>query len=387
MTIEMFEKPLGMRDDFPLIAKQKAKLRKQGTELIERAGYELLQTPTLEYYETIGKISAISDDALFKLLDSQGKTLVLRPDMTSPIARVAASKLLREKMPIRLGYYSNVFRAQKREGGRPAEFEQMGVELIGDGSLYADAEVIGLAWDILQDLGIGSARIVIGHTRLLELILADFGLNAEQSEKVRELFVAKNGVGFEQLAKELSIPESKQSSFRKLMQATAVADWKTWINEENEEQQELYRDMQRLEELLERNGLGDAMTFDISFSSHMTYYTGLVFEFYGAGSGFPLGSGGRYDGLMEQFGLHVGATGFGLRVDRLLEAVSAEEPQQQHTLILFDEQSEQSSFDKAKEIRLSGKRVTLQYAPAVSALDAFSALFTEVIRGEELTNG
>ncbi|MGM0898738.1 MAG: ATP phosphoribosyltransferase regulatory subunit [Bacillota bacterium] len=387
MTIEMFEKPLGMRDDFPLIAKQKAKLRKQGTELIERAGYELLQTPTLEYYETIGKISAISDDALFKLLDSQGKTLVLRPDMTSPIARVAASKLLREKMPIRLGYYSNVFRAQKREGGRPAEFEQMGVELIGDGSLYADAEVIGLAWDILQDLGIGSARIVIGHTRLLELILADFGLNAEQSEKVRELFVAKNGVGFEQLAKELSIPESKQSSFRRLMQATAVADWKTWINEENEEQQELYRDMQRLEELLERNGLGDAMTFDISFSSHMTYYTGLVFEFYGAGSGFPLGSGGRYDGLMEQFGLHVGATGFGLRVDRLLEAVSAEEPQQQHTLILFDEQSEQSAFDKAKEIRLSGKRVTLQYAPAVKALDAFSALFTEVIRGEELTNG
>ncbi len=103
MTIEMFEKPLGMRDDFPLIAKQKADLRKQGTQLIERAGYELLQTPTLEYYETIGKISAISDDALFKLLDSQGKTLVLRPDMTSPIARVAASKLLREKMPIRLG--------------------------------------------------------------------------------------------------------------------------------------------------------------------------------------------------------------------------------------------------------------------------------------------
>ena len=209
MTIEMFEKPLGMRDDFPLIAKQKADLKKQGTQLIERAGYELLQTPTLEYYETIGKISAISDDALFKLLDSQGKTLVLRPDMTSPIARVAASKLLREKMPIRLGYYSNVFRAQKREGGRPAEFEQMGVELIGDDSLYADAEVISLAWDILKELGVGSARIVIGHTRLLELILADFGLDAEQSGKVRELFVAKNGVGVEQLAKELPIAEGQ----------------------------------------------------------------------------------------------------------------------------------------------------------------------------------
>ncbi|MFP3358630.1 ATP phosphoribosyltransferase regulatory subunit [Planococcus sp. SIMBA_143] len=387
MTIEMFEKPLGMRDDFPLIAKQKADLRKQGTQLIERAGYELLQTPTLEYYETIGKISAISDDALFKLLDSQGKTLVLRPDMTSPIARVAASKLLREKMPIRLGYYSNVFRAQKREGGRPAEFEQMGVELIGDDSLYADAEVISLAWDILKELGVGSARTVIGHTRLLELILADFGLDAEQSGKVRELFVAKNGVGVEQLAKELPIPEGKLASFLKLMQATTVADWKQWINEENEEQRELYRDMERLEQLLGRNGLGDAVTFDISFSSHMTYYTGLVFEFYGAGSGFPLGSGGRYDGLMEQFGLQVGATGFGLRVDRLLESVTPEKAEQPHTLILFDEQNEQDAFDKAQQLRNSGKRVTLQYAPAVKALEPFTALFTEVIRGEELHNG
>ncbi|MEZ0480209.1 ATP phosphoribosyltransferase regulatory subunit [Planococcus sp. SSTMD024] len=387
MTIEMFEKPLGMRDDFPLIAKQKANLRKQGTNLIERAGYELLQTPTLEYYETIGKISAISDDALFKLLDSQGKTLVLRPDMTSPIARVAASKLLREKMPIRLGYYSNVFRAQKREGGRPAEFEQMGVELIGDDSLYADAEVISLAWDILKELGVGSARIVIGHTRLLELILADFGLDAEESGKVRELFVAKNGVGVEQLAQELPIPEGKLASFLKLMQATTVADWKRWINEENEEQRELYRDMERLEGLLGRNGLGDAITFDISFSSHMTYYTGLVFEFYGAGSGFPLGSGGRYDGLMEQFGLQVGATGFGLRVDRLLESVTAKKAEQPHTLILFDEQSEQNAFDKAQQLRISGKRVTLQYAPAVKALAPFTALFTEVIRGEELRNG
>lgn len=387
MTIEMFEKPLGMRDDFPSIAKQKAQLRKRGTELIERAGYELLQTPTLEYYETIGKISAISDDALFKLLDSQGKTLVLRPDMTSPIARVAASKLLREKMPIRLGYYSNVFRAQKREGGRPAEFEQMGVELIGDSSLYADAEVISLAWDILQELGIRSGRIVIGHARLLELVLADFGLNAEQSENVQELFVAKNGVGFEQLAQQLPVAEDKQASFRKLMQATTVADWKPWINENNKEQQKLYNDMERLEKLLGQNGLGDAMTFDLSFSSHMTYYTGLVFEFYGAGSGFPLGSGGRYDGLLEQFGLQVGATGFGLRVDRLIETLPIEETQEDHTLILFEEQSEQIAFDKAKQLRTQGKRVTLQYAPAVKALEQFTALFTEVIKGEELRNG
>ncbi len=76
--------------------------------------------------------------------------MVLRPDMTGPIARVAASKLLKHDHPLRVGYAANVFRAQEREGGRPAEFEQVGVELIGDGTTSADAEVIALVIGALK---------------------------------------------------------------------------------------------------------------------------------------------------------------------------------------------------------------------------------------------
>lgn len=382
MTIQMFEKPLGMRDDFPFIAKKKAELRSNGTAIIQQAGYDLLQTPTLEYYETIGKISAIADNALFKLLDSQGETLVLRPDMTSPIARVAASKLLKEKMPVRLGYYSNVFRAQKREGGRPAEFEQMGVELIGDDSLYADAEVIILAWNVLKNLDIKSSRFVIGHTQLLQLILEDFGLDQEQIEKVHSAFVSKNSVGFESLAKQLPIEPSRLESFVGLMSTSTVEEWQQWIDPANTKQTSLFEGMKKLKTILERSGLADAVTYDLSFNSHMTYYTGLVFEVYGAGSGFPLGNGGRYDGLMKQFGLQVGATGFGLRVDRLLEIISADAEQENHTLILFDEPNEERAFDKAQKLRGEGVRVTLQFAPAVLAIDEFSALFSDVLRME-----
>lgn len=382
MTIQMFEKPLGMRDDFPFIAKKKAELRTNGTSIIQQAGYDLLQTPTLEYYETIGKISAIADNALFKLLDSQGETLVLRPDMTSPIARVAASKLLKEKMPVRLGYYSNVFRAQKREGGRPAEFEQMGVELIGDDSLYADAEVIILAWNILKNLDIESSRFVIGHTQLLQLILEDFGLDQQQIEQVRSAFVSKNSVGFESLVNQLPIEASSRESFIGLMSTSTVEEWQQWIDPHNAKQSSLFEDMKKLENILDRSGLADAVTYDLSFNSHMTYYTGLVFEVYAAGSGFPLGNGGRYDGLMKQFGLEVGATGFGLRVDRLLELISAVPEQQDHTLILFDEQNEEHAYDKAQKLREQGTRVTLQFAPAVMAIDEFSEHFSKVLRLE-----
>ncbi|MDN7247293.1 ATP phosphoribosyltransferase regulatory subunit [Planococcus shenhongbingii] len=387
MTIQMFEKPLGMRDDFPFIAKKKAELRAKGTSIMQGAGYDLLQTPTLEYYETIGKISAIPDNALFKLLDSQGETLVLRPDMTSPIARVAASKLLKEKMPVRLGYYSNVFRAQKREGGRPAEFEQMGVELIGDDSLYADAEVIILASNILNQLNVESGRVVIGHTQLLQLILKDFGLDDDQIEVVRAALVSKNGVRFEQLANELIGDTEKAASFKQLIITSSLEDWKPYIDFSNSEQTAFYEEMLKLQTIIQRNGLAEAITYDLSFTSHMTYYTGLVFEIYGAGSGFPLGNGGRYDGLMKQFGLHVGATGFGLRVDRLLEVMPPDKEEEQHILILFDEASEEQAHEQAQQLRESGARATLQYAPAVHALEEFTALFSEVRRLEGAKNG
>lgn len=387
MTIEMFEKPLGMRDDFPFIAKKKAELRATGTMIMEQAGYDLLQTPTLEYYETIGKISAIPDNALFKLLDSQGETLVLRPDMTSPIARVAASKLLKEKMPARLGYYSNVFRAQKREGGRPAEFEQMGVELIGDDSLYADAEVIILASTILKELKVESGRVVIGHTQLLQSILMDFGLDGEQIDKVRAELVSKNSVGYELLAEQLPLDPSQTESFKSLIATSTLEQWREWIDFENEQQAALYKDMLKLEKIINRSGLSENVTYDLTFISHMTYYTGMVFEFYAAGSGFSLGNGGRYDGLMNQFGLQIGATGFGLRVDRLLEVISPDKEQEPHTLILFEEQTEEQAHHLAQQLRSSGTRVTLQYGAAVHALDEFCALFTDVRRLEGETNG
>lgn len=387
MLIQMFEKPLGMRDDFPSIVKRKSKLSAMGIQIMEQSGYEMLQTPSLEYYETIGKISAIADNQLFKLLDNQGQTLVLRPDMTSPIARVAASKLLKEKMPVRLGYYSNVFRAQLREGGRPAEFEQMGVELIGDESLYADAEVILLATEILRKLRVESGRIVIGHTQLLQQVLRGYGFDEPMIEKLRSEMVAKNKVAFESLVDSLSIAPEAKISLKKLMNATKLEDWKSWIDESDEIQRSLIEDMFKLKAILDRNGLEEFVTYDLSFTSHMTYYTGMVFEIYGEGSGFPLGNGGRYDGLMKQFGLHVGATGFGLRVDRLLEAMPAEENRNEQVLILFNEENEEKAQAEAKKMRETGLHVTLQFAPAVKAQNEFSSLFSKVIRLDGEENG
>jgi len=87
----MFEKPIGMRDTLPHIYETKKKIKDQIGREFKLAGYQFIETPALEYYETVGTASAILDQQLFKLLDQQGHTLVLRPDMTTPIARMAAS--------------------------------------------------------------------------------------------------------------------------------------------------------------------------------------------------------------------------------------------------------------------------------------------------------
>lgn len=88
----MFEKPYGMRDSLPGLYETKKRVRHSLTEVMNGWGYRLMETPTLEFYDTVGVQSAITDTQLFKLLDQNGQTLVLRPDMTGPIARVAASK-------------------------------------------------------------------------------------------------------------------------------------------------------------------------------------------------------------------------------------------------------------------------------------------------------
>ena len=169
--IQMFEKPLGMRDSFPEVNEQKEYIRSTARDFIRNKGYDFIKTPSVEYFETIGKASAIDESSLFKLVDNQGEMLVLRPDMTTPIARIAASKLLKEKNPLRLAYYADVFRAQQREGGRPAEFEQLGLELIGDFSAYGDSEIIHAAVELLKALGVESFRITIGHAGILTAIL------------------------------------------------------------------------------------------------------------------------------------------------------------------------------------------------------------------------
>ncbi|MGG0655147.1 ATP phosphoribosyltransferase regulatory subunit [Rummeliibacillus pycnus] len=377
--IRKFEKPLGMRDTFPNIFEKKEVIRQTGREFLRLRGFDFIQTPTLEYYDTVGKASAIVDPSLFKLVDSQGNTLVLRPDMTTPIARVATSKLLKEKIPLRLSYFANVFRAQQLEGGRPAEFEQMGIEIIGDSSVYADAEVILTAIHLLKALGVEEFKLTIGNAGILNAIIKKNVQNEKQFAELHSLLVYKNVVGFEEAVVSYNLPtENEQTLLSFIEDASEMKSIREISKYVYEKDAFIY--MEQLASILEIADATSYIAFDFTLTSHMNYYTGMLFEVFATGSGFPLGNGGRYDGLLKEFGTEVGAIGFGLRVDHLLEVVSRKVNDTAEVLVLFVAPQLAEALYTAEKLRAQGKRTTLQSMEGLENLAAFETHFEEIVR-------
>lgn len=361
--IQKFEKPLGMRDTLPRQFTQQQYIRSKAMQYVEQFGYDFIQTPSLEYFETIGKLSSLDESALFKLVDNQGEMLVLRPDLTAPIARVAASKLLKEKNPLRLAYSSTVFRAQQQEGGRPAEFEQFGLELLGDTSEMADAEVISIAAGLLRSLELSGFRLTIGHSAFIDQVIQTLIEGEVEQSQVRTALLERNFVGIDAWAKESTQSQKFMTFFNKAIQGQSLQQLIAAFPElDTDVSKRFVALIQTLEQMTE---LQDVVQIDPLLVSHMHYYSGMVFEVYSEGSGFPLGSGGRYDGLVKEFGADVGATGFSLRLDRLIEVVGLQEASAKRHLIYTDQAGYGNSLQKAAELRSQGQNVTVQMKSTV----------------------
>ncbi|WP_078414265.1 ATP phosphoribosyltransferase regulatory subunit [Priestia abyssalis] len=376
----MFEKPLGMRDTLPVLFERKKQAREKLAAEIGEWGYQYMATPTLEYYETVGNTSAILDQQLFKLLDKEGHTLVLRPDMTSPIARVAASKLL-NRIPLRLAYEANVFRAQQNEGGRPAEFEQVGVELIGDGTISGDAEVIALMIHALKRAGLSSFKVAIGHIGYLNSLFLEIVGNEERADMLRRFLYEKDYVGYRNHVNKLGLSSIDK---QRLLQLLSLRGNETKIVEaidlvENEAGREAARELQQLWTILESYGVTNEIKVDFNLVSHMSYYTGILFEVFAENVGFHIGNGGRYDQLLEKFENSTPATGFGIQLDRLIEALNGKgyDPQAA-SCILFSQERLQEALQLAKQKRSAGERVVLQDVAGVQNIDSFTSTFADV---------
>lgn len=355
-----FEKPTGVKDYVPEAVERLRSIEFRVLDCMKRWGYRQIITPTLEFYDTVGVASATTDKKLFKLLDQNGRTLVLRSDMTAPIARVVSSLLKDEPLPLRLCYHSNVFRAFAEEAGKESEFFQTGVELVGDASAEADAEMMALAVAALQAAGIRDFKLAFGHlgflNGLFEELLPD---RPEEQEVLKECLMNRDYVGYRRSLAEIGLPELSSGKLVSILQIQGGASALDVARKltRSAEAQAAVDHLRLMLEVLAAYGMKDYAIIDLTMVGNFSYYTGMIFEGYASGLGFPVVSGGRYDNLLGQFGRPAPATGFALKTNRMLELTADSMGEPERMVIAYRQEERAAALAKAMELRAAGSFV------------------------------
>ncbi|WP_082063231.1 ATP phosphoribosyltransferase regulatory subunit [Paenibacillus sp. IHBB 10380] len=356
-----FEKPVGVRDYLPYAVKKLRSIERNVLDCMEAWGYRQIMTPTMEYYDTVGVASSTSDRKLFKLLNNRGTTLVLRSDMTAPIARVVSSLLKEEPLPLRLSYHANVFRTIEEEAGREAEFFQTGVELVGDDSPEADAEIVALAIESLKAAGVTSFKIAMGHVGFLHGLFQEVVPDQDDAqEALKEGLLRRDYVGFRNTILELDLPNAQKNildGIVRLRGGKEICDQAFQLSGNTLAQSSIVH-LCKVWEVLEAYGVSEHVLIDLTMIGDFSYYTGMTFEGYASELGFPVCSGGRYDNLLQQFGRSIPATGFALKTNRILDGVQGKhELEVLPVLVQYDALQRAEGLAEATRLRASGYTV------------------------------
>lgn len=306
--------PEGTRDRLFAECRDRRGVQAALTALFRRRGYAEVSTPEVEYYDLfLQSGNPMPQEAMLKLIDRSGRILVMRPDCTAPIARVAATKLKALPLPQRLYYDQTVFRSRPEHRGGSSEIAQCGVELLGAAGGKADLEMVALAVDALRACGVEQFHIELGHAGFFRSLAARMEMDGETVERMRQLIEGKNFAALNDLLEPYR-GQPACAALRKLSRLFGGVE----VLEEAEalagEDAALHY-LRTLYQSLEAAGYGAFLRFDLGLVHQIDYYTGVVFRGYVEGAGDAVLSGGRYDGLVASFGRSAPATGFAIDVD------------------------------------------------------------------------
>ena len=316
--------PTGMQDTLPGECARKRRLEQEVRRLFALSGYQEVETPILEYYDALDDPTyGYRPEHVWKTFDSRGRVLALRPDSTIPSVRLAAGRLREEALPLRLCYVQSANRYVSDSLSLLCEETQAGVELMGESSPMADAEVIALAIDALRGAGLKDFQIELGQAGFFDGFMQEAGLTPEQSAVLRELTEQKNTLGMQLYLEKLDV---HQDVARRLMRLPRLYGGTEVLDEaEALTAHPLCRgaiaSLRSIIGYLTEYGCAQYLTIDLGMVHQANYYSGTIFRGMTADLGQPLLSGGRYDGLPARFGRALPATGFALSLKLLLMAL------------------------------------------------------------------
>lgn len=281
-------------------------------------GFHEVLTPGIEFYDLFSEsISGIPMESMFKMSDSKGRLMVMRPDSTLPIARMVTTRLKNERHPIRLYYNQRVYRYNPGLTGRSNEVMQTGIELIGAKGKRSDIETITIAIEALSRC-VPDFRIEIGHAAFFKALIHKLPVSDEEREEIGFFIESKNYSALNTALDSLEQTKAVQT-IRKLpglFGGIEVLDEANKLCDDEEALKtleyvrEIYTDLLKL-------GLGEKLIIDLGLVQRNDYYSDIVFSGYVEGSGEPVLIGGRYDKLLDSFEAPAPAIGFGINVDAL----------------------------------------------------------------------
>jgi ATP phosphoribosyltransferase len=318
-------RPGGFGDWLPGPAASRRALTGTLLDTFAAAGYQLIDTPVAEYADTVERgVGADAQNELFRFMDADGSMLALVGERTVSVARTVATQLRRGPFPLRLSYAGPVVRNRALLGGRRREAMQAGCELVGDGGLEADAECIALAVGALDAAGVPGIQVDIGHAGFLPSLLAGAGLDETVRERVGRALADRDLVAVEEALAGTSVGAAEHEL---LLRFPALRGDRELLDSaraglRGEATLFAIEELGRLWDLLHARHLDERIHIDLGAVRDWDYYTGPTFELFSGDLGFPLGSGGRYDTLLERFGLAQPATGFVVHVDRCHDVLS-----------------------------------------------------------------
>ena len=325
-----------------LIFEECISLRKVQSDLsglFNNMGYSEVITPGIEFFDVFNKPSStMAQETLYKLCDTKGRLITMRPDSTIPIARMVATRLRDFSLPLRLYYNQSIFSISPSLTGRKNEFVQAGIELIGSSSKKADIEVLSIALKALSDFDAENFRLEIGDIGYFTELVSNLDVDSTVREEIRRLIEVKNYTALNDLLDSIGNNEITKAlkQLPRLFGGEEVFEKASKLFSDEKIDKILF-DLKNIYNELNLGGFAGKITVDFGIVNRTNYYTGLVFRGYIRGYGDSVLSGGRYDKLMAEFGADIPAIGFGINVDAIssISRKSVKSPQTKTADILL----------------------------------------------------
>lgn len=365
--------PSGVQYFFDDEVRLRRAIERQAMEIFAGWSYDEIILPIFDYHDLFARgMGAERAQSTYRFVDRDGSLLALRPELTSLVARTVATRFIHRARPIRLCYSGEVFRYDEPTEHVAREFHQLGIEHIGQPSIVADIEVLLIAAEMLTTLGLSDFRISLSHVDFFNGVAAVLEMNGNDRTQdratLRELIDRRNSLALDNFLKMAApkISEANRTAFCQLTQlagqAEAIEKARTILV--NETSRHAVNHLADVYSTLSELRMAEHFDIDFGDTGGQEYYTGLTFKVYVPGWGVEIGSGGRYDNLISNFGAAEPAVGFSFALDALAGAIvqrkiNPANEQREIQQLAATENNYLEAFTNARRLRSEQKQVRI----------------------------